>query len=171
MNLKAPNIVLCLLLAGCSSFHKNKDGENINKNAPIFVRPNTNAIVPNKPIDTKVEYQGQKYILVKETDLNLLINRKVNESAPNKSLVAAPAPVGENSPPPAKIGENSPPTQLNVETLAVPVIRLEPIEEKKESNSSNWPLFFLVATCLFLLPIAAWYFLYYRPQNQPRPLN
>lgn len=171
MNLKAPNIVLCLLLAGCSSFYKNKDGENINKNAPIFVKPNTNAIAPNKPLDTKVEYQGQKYILVKETDLNLLINRKVNESAPNKGAVAAPAPVGENSPPPAKIGENSPPTQLNAETLAVPVIRLEPIEEKKAPASSNWPLFFLVATCLFLLPITAWYFLYYKPQNQSRPLN
>lgn len=167
MNLKALNIPLCLLLAGCSSFYKNKEGENINKNAPIFVSPKTNAILPNKPAEPKVEYKGEKYILVKETDLNLLINRKASELAPNKLAVGAPAPVGENSPPLPKIGENSPPTQPQAETPSVPVIRLEPIEEKKPSGF-NWPLFFLVAIGLSALIATALYFLYYRFDKLPR---
>lgn len=167
MNKKALNIPLCLLLAGCSSFYKNKEGENINKNAPIFVSPKTNAILPNKPAEPKVEYKGEKYVLVKETDLNLLINRKLNEPAPNKLAVGAPAPVGENSPPLAKIGENSPPTQSQAEIPSVPVIRLEPIEEKKASGF-NWPLFFLVVIGLTTLIATALYFLYYKPQKPER---
>ena len=170
MNARALNIALCLLLAGCSSFYKNKEGENINKNAPIFVSPKTNAILPNKPAEPKVEYKGEKYILVKETDLNLLLNRKVNEPAPNKGAVAAPAPTGENSPP-AKIGENSPPTQSKPEILSVPVIRLEPTEEKKPSASSSWPLFFLVVIGMAALFATAWYYLYYKPQKPTPPAN
>jgi hypothetical protein len=166
MNKKALNIALCLLLAGCSSFYKNKEGENINKNAPIFVSPKTNAIPANKPAEPKVEYKGEKYILVKETDLNLLINRKASEPAPNKPAVAAPAATGENSPP-AKIGENSPPTQSKPEILSVPVIRLEPIEEKKASGF-NWPLFFLVSIGLAALLSTVLYLLYYRPQKPSR---
>ncbi len=166
MNVKALNIALCLLLAGCSSFYKNKDGENINKNAPIFVSPKTNAIPANKPAEPKVEYKGEKYILVKETDLNLLINRKASEPAPNKPAVAAPAATGENSPP-AKIGENSPPTQSKPEILSVPVIRLEPTEEKKASGF-NWPLFFLVSIGLAALLSTVLYLLYYRPQKPSR---
>ena len=169
MNVKALNIPLCLLLAGCSSFYKNKEGENINKNAPIFVSPKTNAIPANKPAEPKVEYKGEKYILVKETDLNLLINRKASEPAPNKGAAAAPAPTGENSPP-AKIGENSPPTQSKPEILSVPVIRLEPIEGKKASGF-NWPLFFLVSIGLAALLSTALYFLYYRTKTPPRVTN
>ena len=169
MNARALNIPLCLLLAGCSSFYKNKEGENINKNAPIFVSPKTNAILPNKPAEPKVEYKGEKYILVKETDLNLLINRKASEPAPNKGAVAAPAPTGENSPP-AKIGENSPPTQSNPEILSVPVIRLEPIEQKKASGF-NWPLFFLVSIGLTALLSTVLYLLYYRTKTPPRVTN
>lgn len=171
MNVKALNIALCLLLAGCSSFYKDKNGENINKNAPIFVSPKTNAIPANKPAEPKVEYKGEKYILVKETDLNLLLNPKVSEPAPNKGAVAAPAATGENSPPLAKIGENSPPTQSKPEILSVPVIRLEPTEEKKPSASSSWPLFFLVVIGVAALFATAWYYLYYRPHNPPRPTN
>ena len=170
MNARALNIPLCLLLAGCSSFYKNKEGENINKNAPIFVSPKTNAIPANKPAEPKVEYKGEKYILVKETDLNLLINRKASEPAPNKGAVAAPAATGENSPP-AKIGENSPPAQSKPEILSVPVIRLEPTEEKKPSASSSWPLFFLVVIGLAALLSTALYFLYYRTQKPPRVAN
>lgn len=161
MNLKALNILFCLLLAGCSSFYKNKDGENINKNAPVFVRPNTNAISANKPAEAKpVEYKGEKYILVKETDLNLLINRKVSEPAPNKPAAAAPAPVGENSPPPAKIGENSPPTQLNAETASIPVVRLEPTEEKKASGSGFQSLLVFLVVLLAAVTVAVLHFLY-----------
>ena len=170
MNARALNIPLCLLLAGCSSFYKNKEGENINKNAPIFVSPKTNAIPANKPAEPKVEYKGEKYILVKETDSNLLINRKASEPAPNKPAVAAPAPTGENSPPPQKIGENSPPTQLHAETASIPVLRLEPTEGKK-SSSFNWPLFFLVSIGLAALLSTALYFLYYKPQNASRRTN
>lgn len=170
MNVKALNIPLCLLLAGCSSFYKDKNGENINKNAPIFIKPNTNAIPANKPAEPKVEYKGEKYILVKETDLNLLINRKASEPAPNKGAVAAPAATGENSPP-AKIGENSPPTQSKPEILSVPVIRLEPTEEKKPSASSSWPLFFLVVIGMAALFATAWYYLYYKPQKPTPPAN
>ena len=171
MNKKALNIPLCLLLAGCSSFYKNKDGENINKNAPIFVSPKTNAILPNKPAEPKVEYKGEKYVLVKETDLNLLLNRKVNQPAPNKPSVAAPAPTGENSPPLAKIGENSPPPQPNPEIVSVPVIRLEPVEEKKASGSAIWQVLISLAIAAFLTAFAVWYFLYYKPHNTSRPTN
>lgn len=160
MNLKALNISLCLLLAGCSSFYKNKDGENINKNAPIFVSPKTNAISANKPTEPKVEYKGEKYVLVKENDLNLLINRKASEPAPNKPAVVAPAPVGENSPSPAKIGENSPPTQLHPEIPSLPVVRLEPVEEKKASSSSILPLLLFLVILLATLTSAVLYFLY-----------
>jgi len=170
MNKKALNIALCLLLAGCSSFYKGKDGENINKNAPIFVSPKTNAIPANKPAEPKVEYKGEKYILVKETDLNLLINRKASEPAPNKPAVAAPAATGENSPLPQKIGENSPPTKPHAETLSVPVIRLEPAEQKK-SSGFNWPLFFLVSIGLTALISTALYVLYYRTKTPPRVTN
>ena len=170
MNVKALNILFCLLLAGCSSFYKNKDGENINKNAPVFVKPNTNAIPANKLAEPKVEYKSEKYILVKETDLNLLINRKASEQAPNKLAVAAPGATGENSPPPQKIGENSPPTQPHLETPAVPVIRLEPTEQKKES-SFNWPLFFLVSFGLTALLSTALYILYYGTKTPPRVTN
>ena len=170
MNKKALNIPLCLLLAGCSSFYKDKNGENINKNAPIFIKPNTNAIPANKPAEPKVEYKGEKYILVKETDLNLLINRKASELAPNKPAVAAPAATGENSPPPQKIGENSPPTKPHTETLSVPIIRLEPVEEKKASGF-NWPLFFLVSIGLTALISTALYVLYYRTKTPPRVTN
>ena len=156
-------------MAGCSSFYKDKNGENINKNAPIFVSPKTNAIPANKPAEPKVEYKGEKYILVKETDLNLLINRKASEPAPNKGAVAAPAATGENSPP-AKIGENSPPTQSKPEILSVPVIRLEPTEEKKASGF-NWPLFFLVVIGMAALFATAWYYLYYKPQKPTPPAN
>ena len=172
MNKKALNILFCfLLLAGCSSFYKNKEGENINKNAPIFVSPKTNAILPNKPAEPKVEYKGEKYILVKETDLNLLLNRKASEPAPNKPPVAAPAPTGENSPPLAKIGENSPPTQLHEEPSSIPVIRLEPVEEKKASGSAIWQVLISLAIATFLTAFAVWYFLYYKPQNTSRPTN
>ena len=167
MNLKTVNILFCLLLAGCSSFYKNKEGENINKNAPIFVSPKTNAVLPNKVAEPKVEYKGEKYVLIKETDLNLLINRKLNEPAPNKLAVGAPAQTGENSPPVIKIGENSPPTQPQAETLSVPVIRLEPTEEKKASGF-NWPLFFLVVIGLSALIATALYFLYYKGQKPER---
>ena len=162
MNKKALNILFCfLLLAGCSSFYKNKEGENINKNAPIFVSPKTNAILPNKPAEPKVEYKGEKYILVKETDLNLLLNRKASEPAPNKGAVAAPAATGENSPP----------TQLHEEPSSIPVIRLEPVEEKKASGSAIWQVLISLAIATFLTAFAVWYFLYYKPHNTSRPTN
>lgn len=137
MNLKALNILFCLLLTSCSSFYKNKEGENINKNAPIFVRPNTNQPSANKAPETKpVEYKSEKYILVKETELNLLINKKASERTTNKA--PAPAPhkeeplVGENSP----IGENSPlPTQPNEKILAPETFVLTPVKQEKDSSS------------------------------------
>ena len=93
MNQKLLNIaLLSLLLTGCSSFMKMPDGTVANKNAPIFVKPNTNSPVVNKaqveeaPSARRpavVSFNAEKYIMVKESDLNKLVEEKTREAILN----------------------------------------------------------------------------------------
>ena len=93
MNQKLLNILLLsLLLTGCSSFMKMPDGTVANKNAPIFVKPNTNSPVVNKqeveaaPSARRpavVSFNAEKYIMVKESDLNKLVEEKTKEAILN----------------------------------------------------------------------------------------
>lgn len=93
MNQKLLNILLLsLLLTGCSSFMKMPDGTVANKNAPIFVKPNTNSPVVNKaPVEATpsagrpaiVNFNAEKYIMVKESDLNKLVEEKTKEAILN----------------------------------------------------------------------------------------
>lgn len=106
MNQKLLNIaLLSLLLTGCSSFMKMPDGTVANKNAPIFVKPNTNNPVVNKaPVEVTpsagrpavVSFNAEKYIMVKESDLNKLVEEKTREAIlnsyklkPNTNTVSA----------------------------------------------------------------------------------
>ena len=93
MNQKLLNIaLLSLLLTGCSSFMKMPDGTIANKNAPIFVKPNTNNPPVNKPQAEPapsagrpaiVNFNAEKYIMVKESDLNRLVEEKTKEAILN----------------------------------------------------------------------------------------
>jgi hypothetical protein len=71
---------------------KMPDGTIANKNAPIFVKPNTNSPVVNKaPVEAAptaarpaiVNFNSEKYIMVKESDLNRLVEEKTKEAILN----------------------------------------------------------------------------------------
>jgi hypothetical protein len=71
---------------------KMPDGTVANKNAPIFVKPNTNSPVVNKaPVEATptaarpaiVNFNSEKYIMVKESDLNKLVEEKTKEAILN----------------------------------------------------------------------------------------
>lgn len=93
MNQKLLNIaLLSLLLTGCSSFMKMPDGTIANKNAPIFVKPNTNNPPVNKPQSEPapsagrpaiVNFNAEKYVMVKESDVNKLVEERVKEAILN----------------------------------------------------------------------------------------
>ena len=113
MNKLGLNILLVLLLSGCNMFTRNNrtdsKGENISANAPIFISPKANANpvnkaitnppTPNKP--AQVVFNAESYVMVKEKDLNILVDQKTNEvllnikksnaneKQPNKELDAA----------------------------------------------------------------------------------
>ncbi len=113
MNRLGLNILVVLLLTGCVGLNKNSrtdsKGETINKNAPVFIsskanaspvnKLNTNEIPVNKP--PQVIFNAENYVMVKEKDLNILVDQKTNEvllnikksnaneKQPNKELDAA----------------------------------------------------------------------------------
>ena len=70
---------------------KMPDGTVANKNAPIFVKPNTNSPVVNKGEGETpsarhpaiVSFNAEKYIMVKESDLNKLVEEKTKEAILN----------------------------------------------------------------------------------------
>jgi hypothetical protein len=71
---------------------KMPDGTVANKNAPIFVKPNTNSPVVNKaPVEATpsagrpaiVNFNAEKYVMVKESDLNRLVEEKTKEAILN----------------------------------------------------------------------------------------
>jgi hypothetical protein len=71
---------------------KMPDGTVANKNAPIFVKPNTNNPPVNKPQSEPapsagrpaiVNFNAEKYVMVKESDLNRLVEEKTKEAILN----------------------------------------------------------------------------------------
>ena len=113
MNRLGLNILVVLLLTGCVGLNKNSrtdsKGETISKNAPVFISPKTNANPVNKPNTNEVAlnkppqviFNAENYVMVKEKDLNILVDQKTNEvllnikksnaneKQPNKELDAA----------------------------------------------------------------------------------
>lgn len=168
MNRLGLNILVVLLLTGCAGLNKNSrtdsKGETINKNAPVFIsskanaipvnKPNTNEIPVNKP--PQVIFNADKYVMVKEKDLNAIVDQKTNEillnikksnaneKQPNKELDAAiDAHIHRKKSGDSETGSLTP----NVVQLA-PVIAPE-----KPSNSS--PVHPLFAFILVVLSVAA----------------
>jgi len=168
MNRLGLNILLVLLLSGCSVFNKNSrtdsKGETINKNAPVFITPKTNAIPVNKPNTNQIElnkppqviFNADKYVMVKEKDLNLIADQKTNEillnikksnanaKQPNKELDAAIDEHIQRK----KSGDSE------TGSLTPNVVQLAPVvEPEKPSNSA--PIHPLFAFILVVLSVAA----------------
>ena len=104
MNRLGLNILVILLLSGCSMFNKNprtdSKGETISKNAPVFISPKTNAPTINKPNTNQnalnkppqVIFNAENYVMVKEKDLNAIVDQKTNESFQRVGQVLLLAP-------------------------------------------------------------------------------
>ena len=166
MNKIGLNIVLVLLLSGCSMFNSQKrtdsNNEPVGRNAPVFIsqkknetgtnntKSNTNPPTVNKP--AVVQFNAEKYIMIKENDLNMLVNQKTNEALlniknsnanekePNKALDAAIDNQIKNSVPPTIVNFTPNP------------IKLEPvIEPEKPSNRGINPIFAYILTTLAIL--------------------
>lgn len=175
MNGKRLNILVALLLSGCGTFNNRTDsrGEPVNKNAPVFISPktnaqtvnnpkaNTNEVTSNKP--AQVVFNAESYVMIKEKDLNLFVERKTNEVLLNiKNL-------NTNSTEPNKeLGEaidnhikNS--LQRNEPNQPLKTIKLEPVAEKKNGRDSTiHPFFAFVLTVLAVLAfvLAVGYFFF-----------
>ena len=166
MNRLGLNIVVVLLLSGCSMFNKNprtdSKGETINKNAPVFITPKTNAIPVNKPNTNEVAlnkppqviFNADKYVMVKEKDLNLIVDQKTNEVLLNikKSNANQPQPNKELD---AAIDSH---IKKSIESPSVSltpnVVQLAPVvEPEKPSNSA--PVHPLFAFILVVLSVSA----------------
>ncbi len=184
MNKIGLNICLVLLLSGCNMFTPNNrtdsKGERINSNAPMFVTPNTNAnpvnkpntnpVTPNKP--AQVSFNAENYVMVKEKDLNILVNQKTNEALlniknsnanakqPNKELDAA---IDSHI---KKIVE---PTSVD---LTPKIVQLAPVvEPEKPSNApALHPVFAFILTTLailgFILTVGYFFFIKKKVQNE-----
>lgn len=192
MNRLGLNILLVLLLSGCSVFNKNSrtdsKGETINKNAPVFITPKTNAIPVNKPNTNEVAvnkppqviFNADNYVMVKEKDLNLIVDQKTNEILLNikKSNANQPQPNKELD---AAIDSH---IKKSVESPSVSltpkIVQLAPVvEPEKPSNST--PINPLFAFILVVLSVAAFilavgYFLFIKkkashetPTTAPAP--
>ncbi len=178
MNKLGLNILLVLLLSGCNMFTRNNrtdsKGENISANAPIFITPKANANPVNKPITNQVApnkpaqvvFNAENYVMVKEKDLNILVDQKTNEvllnikksnaneKQPNKELDAA-------------LDSHIKKTieQPSV-SLTPKIVQLAPVvEPEKPSNSpAIHPLFafILVVLSVAAFILAAGYFLFFK---------
>jgi len=151
-----------IFLSGCSLFKSNQSAPN--KNAPIFVKPNTNENIVNKhsrEAPKKVEYKAEKYVLVKESDLNLFLNRKANESERNK---AEPKPQsGEKPPTSPETGETP---QISTETSLtepkeIPALVLT--EKPRDTSFFKDKIFGVILTIIILVlfVLATWKFLFH----------
>lgn len=185
MNKIGLNILLLFLLTGCNMFNPQKrsdsNGEPVGRNAPIFIsqkknenginntKQNTNAPTVNKP--ATVQFNAEKYIMIKENDLNMLVNQKTNEALlniknsnanekePNKALDAAIDNQIKNSVPPTIVNFTPNP------------IKLEPvIEQEKPSRPSINPIFSYIMTVLvilgFTLTVGYFFFTKKKAQNE-----
>ena len=186
MNRLGLNTLVILLLTGCSGFNKNSrtdaKGETINKNAPVFISPRTNAIpvnkpnvnevAPNKP--AQVTFNAENYVMVKEKDLNILVDQKTNENLLNikKSNANAPQPNKELDAAidahiqRKKSGDSS-------DSLTTNVLQLAPVEQEKASTNppAIHPFFAFVLIVLLMvgsiLTVGYFFFIKKKASNEP----
>ena len=188
MNKLGLNILLVLLLSGCNMFTRNNrtdsKGENISANAPIFISPKANANPVNKPITNQVApnkpaqvvFNAENYVMVKEKDLNILVDQKTNEvllnikksnaneKQPNKELDAAL----DNH---IKKTVEQPSVSLTPK-----IVQLAPaVEPEKPSNApAIHPIFAFIMTTLiilaFILTVGYFFFFKKKASNEtPAP--
>ena len=186
MNRLGLNTLVILLLTGCSGFNKNSrtdaKGETINKNAPVFISPKTNAIpvnkpnvnevAPNKP--AQVTFNAENYVMVKEKDLNILVDQKTNENLLNikKSNANAPQPNKELDAAidahiqRKKSGDSS-------DSLTTNVLQLAPVAQEKASTNppAIHPFFAFVLIVLLMvgsiLTVGYFFFIKKKASNEP----
>ena len=186
MNMLGLNTLVILLLTGCSGFNKNSrtdaKGETINKNAPVFISPRTNAIpvnkpnvnevAPNKP--AQVTFNAENYVMVKEKDLNILVDQKTNENLLNikKSNANAPQPNKELDAAidahiqRKKSGDSS-------DSLTTNVLQLAPVAQEKASTNppAIHPFFAFVLIVLLMvgsiLTVGYFFFIKKKASNEP----
>lgn len=173
MNKVGLNILLILLLSGCAGFKNSRTdskGETINKNAPVFISPKTNAISVNKPNANEVApnkpaqviFNAESYVMVKEKDLNILIDQKTNENLLNikKSNANAPQPNKELD---EAIDSHIARKKLD-DTLTANVVQLAPVALEKASTNSSaiHPFLAFIMTILIIstFVLAVGYFLF-----------
>jgi hypothetical protein len=188
MNKLGLNILLVLLLSGCNMFTRNNrtdsKGENISANAPIFITPKANANPVNKPITNQVApnkpaqvvFNAENYVMVKEKDLNILVDQKTNEvllnikksnaneKQPNKELDAA-------------IDSHIKKTVEQPSVSLTPkIVQLAPVvEPEKPSNApAIHPFFAFILTTLiilaFILTVGYFFFIKRKASNEtPAP--
>lgn len=188
MNRLGLNILLVLLLSGCNMFTRNNrtdsKGENISANAPIFITPKANANPVNKPITNQVApnkpaqvvFNAENYVMVKEKDLNILVDQKTNEvllnikksnaneKQPNKELDAA-------------IDSHIKKTVEQPSVSLTPkIVQLAPaVEPEKPSNApAIHPIFAFIMTTLiilaFILTVGYFFFIKKKASNEtPAP--
>lgn len=179
MNKIGLNILLVLLLTGCVSKKTDSKGEPVGRNAPIFITPKTNTVAANNAIKSNtneisvnkpasVSFNAEKYVMIKEADLNMLVNQKTNEvllniknsnaneKEPNKELDAALDSHIKNSVAPSIVNFTANPIKLE-----------QVIEPEKVSNKSIHPIFAFVLTALTVLGfvLAAGYFFFIKKKS------
>ena len=188
MNKLGLNILLVLLLSGCNMFTRNNrtdsKGENISANAPIFITPKANANPVNKPITNQatpnkpaqVVFNAENYVMVKEKDLNILVDQKTNEvllnikksnaneKQPNKELDAAIDSHIKKS------------VEQPSVSLTPKIVQLAPVvEPEKPSNApAIHPFFAFIMTTLiilaFILTVGYFFFIKKKASNEtPAP--
>ena len=188
MNKLGLNILLVLLLSGCNMFTRNNrtdsKGENISANAPIFITPKANANPVNKPITNQVApnkpaqvvFNAENYVMVKEKDLNILVDQKTNEvllnikksnaneKQPNKELDAAL----DNH---IKKTVEQPSVDLTPK-----IVQLAPVvaPEKPSNAPAIHPIFAFIMTTLiilaFILTVGYFFFIKKKASNEtPAP--
>jgi hypothetical protein len=174
-------------LSGCSSFNKtprtDSKGETVSKNAPVFIssktnanpvnKPNTNEVALNKP--PQVIFNADKYVMVKEKDLNLIVDQKTNEillnikksnanaTEPNKELDAAIDAHIQRK----KSGDS------DEGSLTPNVIQLSPVVEKEvlSNRPPIHPFFAFVLIVLLMvgsiLTVGYFFFIKKKASNEP----
>ena len=175
MNGKVLNIAaVALLLSGCNSTKSRTDskGETVGRNAPVFITPKANPVQPNKaePVPTAakpavVNFNAEKYIMVKESDLNKLVTQKTNEILRNKGSETHPntneKSVNKQPGDPVETKPTEISNQQNEPVLTVETVKLEPVK-----NTNN-PIFSFLMTFLIVLAftLAVGYFFFFKKKN------
>jgi len=184
MNKVGLNILLVLLLSGCMNNRTDSKGEKVSSNAPMFITPKANAapankaitnqVAPNKP--AQVVFNAENYVMVKEKDLNILVDQKTNEvllnikksnaneKQPNKELDAAL----DNH---IKKSVEQPSVDLTPK-----IVQLAPVvaPEKPSNAPAIHPIFAFIMTTLiilaFILTVGYFFFIKKKASNEtPAP--